>query len=175
VLRLVVAPTRSILAVTLCLVAGTSVAEPLTVIFDNGQTRPLAEFLAPLAHIKRERTSESSPNLGAADLEQLLPIRSQGLSPGTVQVRKHQVPFARPFFLIGSDSWSQEWLAEHRQRLLDIGAVGLLVDAASIEDLQAIASIADGLPITPAAGSDIAKALGVTHYPFAVSDGRIWQ
>jgi hypothetical protein len=53
--------------------------------------------------------------------------------------------------------------------------VGLLVDAASIEDLQPIASIADGLPITPAAGSDIASALGVMHYPFAVSDGRIWQ
>jgi integrating conjugative element protein (TIGR03765 family) len=163
------------LAGALCLVTGISVAEPLTVIFDNGWTRPLAEFLAPLAHIKRERASESSPNLGAADLEQLLPIRSPGLSPGKVKVRKHQVPFARPFFLIGSDSWSQGWLAEHRQRLLDIGAVGLLVDAASIEDLEAIASIADGLLITPAAGSDIASALGVMHYPFAVSDGRIWQ
>jgi integrating conjugative element protein (TIGR03765 family) len=164
-------------AVTLCLVADTSVAEPLTVIFDNGRTRPLAEFLAPLAHVKRDRAaqSESSLNLGAADLDQLLPIRSPGLSPGKVEVRKHQVPFARPFFLIGSDSWSQGWLAEHRQRLLDIGAVGLLVDAASIEDLQPIASIADGLPITPAAGSDIASALGVMHYPFAVSDGRIWQ
>lgn len=163
------------LVVALCLVTGISVAEPLTVIFDNGRTRPLAEFLAPLAHVKRERTLEPSPNLGAADIEQLLPIRSPGLSPGKVPVRKHQVPFARPFFLIGADSKSQEWLAEHRQRLLDIGAEGLLVDAASIEDLQAIASIADGLPVTPAAGSDIAKALGVTHYPFAVSDGRIWQ
>jgi integrating conjugative element protein (TIGR03765 family) len=163
------------LAVALCVVTGISVAEPLTVIFDNGQTRPLAELLAPLAHIKRERASESSPNLGAADIEQLLPIRSPGLSPGKVPARKHQVPFARPFFLIGSDSSSRQWLAERRQRLLDIGAVGMLVDAASIEDLQAIASIADGLPITPAAGSDIARALGVTHYPFAVSDGRIWQ
>jgi integrating conjugative element protein (TIGR03765 family) len=165
------------LVVALCFVIELSVADPLTVIFDNGQTRPLAEFLAPLQHIKRERTpqSESRPNLGAADIEQLLPIRSPGLSPGKVPVRKHQVPFARPFFLIGSDSWSRQWLAERRQRLLDIGAVGLLVDAASIEDLQAIASIADGLPITPAAGSDIAKALGVMHYPFAVSDGRIWQ
>jgi integrating conjugative element protein (TIGR03765 family) len=165
------------LAVALCFVMELSVADPLTVIFDNGQTRPLAEFLAPLAHIKRERTpqSESSPNLGAADVEQLLPVRSPGLSPGKVPVRKHQLPFARPFFLIGSDPWSRQWLAEHRQRLLDVGAVGLLVDAASIEDLQAIASIADGLPIAPAAGSDIAKALGVTHYPLAISDGRIWQ
>ncbi len=165
------------LAVTLCFGIEVSVAEPLTVIFDNGKTRPLAEFLAPLAHIKREQapSSESSPNLGAADLEQLLPIRSPGLSPGKVPVRKHQVPFARPFFLIGSDPWSRQWLAEHRQRLLDIGAVGLLVDATGIEDLKAIAGIADGLPITPAAGSDIAKALGVVHYPVAISDGRIWQ
>lgn len=173
--RLLVAPTGLMFAVTLCLVAGSSIAEPLTVIFDNGQTRPLAEFLAPLAHSKRERTSESGPNLGAADLEQLLPIRSPGLSPGKVPVRKHQVPFARPFFLIGADPWSRQWLAEHRQRLLDIGAVGLLVDATSIEDLQAIAGIADGLPIAPAAGSDIAKALAVVHYPVAISEGHIWQ
>jgi integrating conjugative element protein (TIGR03765 family) len=165
------------LAAALCLVIELSVADPLTVIFDNGQTRPLAEFLAPLAHIKRERTppSESSPNLGAADIEQLLPIRSPGLSPGKVPVRKHQLPFARPFFLIGSDPWSRQWLAEHRQRLLDIGAVGLLVDATSIEDLEAIAGIADGLPVTPAAGSDIAKALGVAHYPLAISEGLTWQ
>lgn len=173
--RLSVGPMRSVIVVALCLVIGISVAEPLTVIFDNGQTRPLAEFLAPLAHVKRDRASESSPNLGAADIAQLLPIRSPGLSPSKVPVRKHQVPFARPFFLIGADPWSRQWLAEHRQRLLDIGAVGLLVDAASVEDLQAIAGIADGLPITPAAGCDIARALGVTHYPFAVSDGRIWQ
>jgi integrating conjugative element protein (TIGR03765 family) len=164
-------------AVALCFVIELSVADPLTVIFDNGRTRPLAEFLAPLAHIKQDRTpqSESSPNLGAADIEQLLPIRSPGLSPGKVPVRKHQLPFARPFFLIGSDAWSRQWLAEHRQRLLDIGGVGLLIDATSIEDLKAIASIADGLPITPAPGSDIAKALGVVHYPVAISEGRIWQ
>lgn len=174
-LRPSVVPTRTLLVVALCLVTEIAVAEPLTVIYDNGETKPLAKFLAPLAHVKRERASEPSPNLGAADIEQLLPIRSPGLSPGKVPIRKHQVPFARPFFLVGSDPWSQEWLAQYRQRLLDIGAVGLLVDAGSIEDLQAIAGIADGLPITPAAGSDVAKALGVMHYPFAVSDGRIWQ
>ncbi|MEX2123869.1 MAG: integrating conjugative element protein [Woeseia sp.] len=173
--RFSLAATQSILAVTLCFVIELSVADPLTVIFDNGRTKPLAEFLTPLAHIKRERASESSPNLGAANIEQLLPIRSPGLSPGKVPVRKHALPFARPFFLIGSDPWSRQWLAEHRQRLLNIGAVGLLVEATRIEDLKAIASIADGLPVTPAAGSDIAKALGVVHYPVAISDGRIWQ
>ena len=56
-----------------------------------------------------------------------------------------------------------------------MGAVGLLVEATSLEDLRAIAEIADGLPITPASGSDIAKALGIAHYPAGISGGRIWQ
>ncbi len=56
-----------------------------------------------------------------------------------------------------------------------MGAVGLLVEATSIEDLRAIAELADGLPITPASGSDIGKALGISHYPAGISGGRIWQ
>lgn len=152
-------------------------AEELTVIFDNGRTRPLAELLGPLRSASREampRTPDR-PHLGAADPEQLLPIRSPGLTPGTIVRRKLELPFARPFFLVGSDAWSQRWLARHKQHLMDIGAVGLLVEAATLEDLERMAGIADGLPMTPASGSDIAQALGVHHYPVAISGGQVWQ
>ena len=56
-----------------------------------------------------------------------------------------------------------------------MGALGMLVEASSVEDLRNIARLAEGLPITPASGSDIAKAIGIAHYPFAISGGRIWQ
>jgi integrating conjugative element protein (TIGR03765 family) len=84
-------------------------------------------------------------------------------------------PFARPFFLIGSDPRSRQWLIKHRERLKAIGAVGMLVQAETVADLQATDNLSGGLPITPASGADIAKALGVSHYPVLVTSQGIEQ
>ena len=161
-----------------CLLVTTSLAlAELTVVFDNGQARPLSDFIGPLDSGKPD-TDLPYPEkmqLGAADVASLLPIRSPGLTPGNITPREHSVPFAHSFFLIGSDAISKRWLEQHREALKRTGAAGMLVDASSIEDLQAIANLADGLPITPASGSDIAKALGIRHYPVGISAGRIWQ
>jgi len=149
----------------------------LTIIFDNGQAKSLSVFLGPLETAEVDNDSAYSENrqLGAADLQSLLPIRSPDLTPGKLRPRAHNIPFARPFFLIGSDEWSQRWLIQHREALKDLGAVGILVEATSIEDLRVIARLAGGLPITPASGSDIAKALGISHYPVGITAERIWQ
>ena len=57
----------------------------------------------------------------------------------------------------------------------DIGAVGMLVQAETREDLRAIAELADGLSILPASASDIVKALGISHYPVLISARGIEQ
>jgi integrating conjugative element protein (TIGR03765 family) len=164
------------LVVALCGMALDVDAE-LTVVFDNGQAKPVSIFLGPIATADRKARAESPTpeSLGAADIQALLPVRSPGLTPGTVETRAYPISFARPFFLVGSDERSKRWLEQHRDLLKKLGAVGLLVEASTVEDLQAIAEIADGLPITPASGSDIARALGIAHYPFAISDQRLWQ
>ena len=64
---------------------------------------------------------------------------------------------------------SRTWLAQHRERLAAIGAVGMLVQAESADDLDAIARLADGLPILPASASDIARVLGIKHVPVLIS------
>ena len=165
-------------SVVSCLLVTTSLAlAELTVVFDNGQARPLSDFLGPMDSGKPDTVPSypEKPPLGSADVESLLPIRSPGLTPGKITPRKHSVPFAHSFFLIGSDTISKRWLIQNREALKQMGAAGLLVDASNIEDLRAIANLADGLPITPASGSDIAKALGILHYPVGISAGRIWQ
>ena len=162
------------------LAAPSLVAGALTVIYDSGETYPLAPFLEVFDEEpnqgKRPQASPVPPRppaLGAADLERLLPIQSPGLTPGRVGPRSIKRPFARPFFLIGSDSFSREWLATHRDRLAEIGAVGMLVEAETLDDLRAIAAIAEGLPILPASASDVAEALGLSHYPVLITkDGQ---
>ncbi len=148
------------------------VGADLTVIYDSGETRPIAPFLDVFEStqtVQPESRASSGPLLGAADVQSLLPIRSLNLTPGTVQSRTHDRPFMRPFFLIGSDVLSQKWLLTHRERLKIIGAVGMLVQAATQDDLRTIAALADGLPIMPASATGIAQALKLSHYPVLIS------
>ncbi|MCP3970884.1 MAG: integrating conjugative element protein [Rhodobacteraceae bacterium] len=150
----------------------------LTVIYDTGNTRPIAPFLdafeSPESTPPQSRAIQR-PQLGAADLESLLPIRSPGLAPGPVRPRSHDRPFTRPFFLIGSDSMSRRWLLEHRDRLKEIGAVGMLIQADTLDDLRTIAGLAAGLSIMPASASDIAQALGISNYPVLITPRGIEQ
>ena len=164
------------------LMAPSLASAELTVIYDSGKTQPLAPFLEVFdegdSQEKGPQISTSPPEtqaLGAADIERLLPIHSPGLTPGRVEPQTIQQPFARPFFLIGSDPFSREWLAIHRDRLSEIGAVGMLVEAATLDDLRAIAEIAQGLPILPASANDIAEALDLVHYPVLITKDGIEQ
>lgn len=149
----------------------------LEVIFDNGRTRPLAPYLEALepGPEKPPSTPPATPSLGAADLANLLPIRSPGLSPGKVQARTHVRPQLRPFFMIGADARSRKWLVRHRAHLVSIGAVGLLVAVDSEQDLRQVARLAQGLAITPASGSDLARVLGLEHYPVLITASGISQ
>ncbi len=166
-----------VMIVSLSLAPVTAQAE-LTVIYDSGNTQPIAPFLEVFESaddISQQSPVPKTPQLGAADPEAWLPIQSPGLTPGFVQARSHERPFARPFFLIGSDRRSRQWLNNHRDRLKEIGAVGMLVQADTREDLQATANLSGGLSIMPASASDIAKALRISHYPVLISAHGIEQ
>ncbi|WP_051302423.1 integrating conjugative element protein [Sedimenticola selenatireducens] len=149
----------------------------VTVIYDTGDTRTLAPYLEILERTEpaTEDPPINTPRQGAADVQALLPIRSPGLSPGPVRARSQDRRFARPFFLIGSDPASRQWLLQHRDRLKSMGAVGMLVQAETRADLQAIASLSGGLPIMPASAVDIATALNLTHYPVLITAQGIEQ
>ncbi|MXY14128.1 MAG: integrating conjugative element protein [Proteobacteria bacterium] len=149
----------------------------LEVIYDNGRTRPLAPYLEVLepGPEKPLPAPRAAPSWGAADRATLLPIRSPGLSPGPVRARAHARPQLLPFFMIGADARSRKWLVRHRAHLVSIGAVGLLVAADSEQDLRQIAHLARGLAITPASGSDLARVLGLEHYPVLITASGISQ
>ncbi len=166
------------LIVMSCLLVSVVGQAELTVIHDSGNTQPIAPFLEVFQTqdgLPQQSQVPTRPQLGAADPKAWLPIQSPGLTPGSVQARAHDRPFMRPFFLIGSDTRSRQWLQAHLDRLKQIGAVGMLVQADSMDDLRTMARLADGLSIMPASGSDIAKALSVSHYPVLISAHGIEQ
>jgi integrating conjugative element protein (TIGR03765 family) len=163
-------------AVALLLVPCMSSAE-LAVIYDSGETEPMAPFLEGFQPAEHRSPPRPGPplSLGAADPEAWLPIQSPGLTAGPVRSRAIDRPVSRPVFLIGADAFSRQWLMTHRAQLKAINAIGMLVQADSVADLESIADLAAGLPILPASARDIAKALGITHYPVLISNYGIAQ
>ena len=77
----------------------------LTVVHGSGDTRSIAPLLEVFAADEPPvpRADAHRPNLGAADLYRLLPIRSPGLAPGKVEQR----PIAPQFAFVKTPSWDQ--------------------------------------------------------------------
>lgn len=167
-----------VVLLTLISVSPITAGAGLTVIDDNGHTQPIAPFLDVFGARDTQPPRPPpprTPELGAANPANLLPIISEGLTPGPVKGRVHGRPFARPFFLIGADGYSRRWLQAHRDRLKALGAVGMLVQAETVADLRTIAGLAKGLPILPGSATDIAQALGVRHYPVLITQHGLEQ
>ena len=152
-------------------------ATALTVLYDSGDTQPIAPYLDVLHESgeTEDGSESSSPSLGAADVAQLLPIHSPGLTPGPVQRIAIDRPFAVPLFLIGCDRGSEQWLQANRSRLLAMGAVGVVVDVPDVQALTRLADLAGGLTLLPGSGSDLARSLGLDHYPVLITSDSIAQ
>lgn len=154
------------------------------VIYDNGKTKSLEPFFESLRGAAPPPDTRRLPS-GKTGLtvEDLLPVTTPEMSPGVVSARVLDLPGARqqnaigsrPLFLIGADSLSQRWLAQHRAQLKGLDAIGMLVQAETAEDLRTIARIADGLHIMPASGTEIARVYGLKHYPVLIWRGHIEQ
>lgn len=176
-------------------IASPSSLADLTVIYDSGQTKSIEPLLSPflldkeLAGHADKPANSTNQNvltvsaLGPGALSNLLPVRSPGLGVGDLagtQLKPEVLSRLaqgnpRPFFLIGSDEASLQWLATHRDTLKSLGAAGMLVQANTEQDVRQVAGIALGLSITLSSGSDLARALGVNRYPVLITRDGIMQ
>jgi integrating conjugative element protein (TIGR03765 family) len=102
-------------------------------------------------------------------LKHYLPIRSPSLTPGPAEARRLTTRFLQPLFLVGSDPESLRWLAANRERLTQLHAVGMLVQAETMAEVQAVTAVAQGLPLLPASGEAFAAELRIPHYPVLIT------
>lgn len=151
---------------------------PLTVIYDNGPTAATAPYYQRLrgAIDLAKRKAAQPVGVPKSIVHSILPVRTPTMSPGKINAYAVNLSqMARPFFIIGSDPLSQKWLAKHAQKLVQIGAVGMLVQAETEADLRRIADLGPDLRIAPVNGTDVAKNLHLTHYPVLISSQMVEQ
>lgn len=132
----------------------------------------------PSGETERNKRTPTQDNAGQASVPFTLPITTPEMSPGRVTPRPIDQPFmSRPLFMIGSGRFSRQWFIQNRERLSELNAAGMLIQVDSIEDLRTMARLSEGfnLQIMPASGSDIARQLGLKHYPVLIWKNGIEQ
>ena len=177
------------------LLAGAPAFAELVVIHDSSQTHPIESLLEPLLSDTPQPDGPShlgtpirpGPDPGDIPdkgmLTRLLPVRSPGLQAGVIKdatpapaVLTHLAQVnPRPFFLVGSDEMSLRWLVANAKTLRELDAAGLLVQADTEEDVRRVGEAAQGLSITPGSGTDLARILGIRHYPVLITKNGLMQ
>lgn len=158
----------SIIAMLLAIIP---VSEALTVIYDSGNTQPISQYLPQRFEQENTKQSRQSTLVQKQKLSAYtLPITTPSLSPGVVTASPKALRYLQPpLFLVGSDSRSKNWLIEKREQLIQLGAVGLLIQAKDKKDVEAMLVLAQGLRLVPASAEGFAAELGLTHYPILLS------
>ena len=150
-------------------------AEP-AVIHDRGNTRPITDYVfLPGTALPPITNPPRAPDPNAL-MARVFPVQTAVLTPGKVQrraVELSQLP--APLFLIGTDPRSRHWLLQYRNRLQELQAVGMVVEAGSLQEFRTLEEIALDLSLTPAPALVLAKQLGLRHYPVLISRTLIEQ
>jgi len=105
-----------------------------------------------------------------------LPVRTPSMQLGKVERRPMKLLYLnQPIFIIGSDPTSIRWLKKTQNKLKQIGAMGLLVQAETIEDLESVYEASGGLHIIPLSGESLANTHNLKHYPVLISKDGVKQ
>lgn len=139
-------------------------------------TRPHFQVSRPPINNKIQPDRAMHADLSTfADEAWILPVSSPRLSPGQITPRTLNMPGLRPFFLVGEDPQSLDWLRQRASELKEMGAAGLAVEVADTEALARIRAAAPGITILPVNGNDIATRLQIEHYPVLITATSLEQ
>ncbi|OPA89667.1 integrating conjugative element protein [Pseudomonas fluorescens] len=127
-----------------------------------------------------ERTSTKATPLPLVPLNpyseaDMLPVKSERLSPGKVENRVTNTPGLAPIFLIGDDDLSRRWLTSRKEVLQQLKAVGLVVNVQRLGALTELRNLGEGLAMVPASADELAEHLGIQHYPLLITASGIEQ
>lgn len=107
--------------------------------------------------------------------DQLLPVISHKWSVGQVETKSFNLPGALPMFLIGSDETSYQWLVNNRQKLIEMNAMGLVINVRTLEEMNHLRQVVPELTLMPSPADSLADRLGIYHYPLLLTAEGVSQ
>lgn len=142
------------------------------VVFVGPDAVPTAPYIEGVNRVRTLPNTDRrlrAPGPGVTPLQMRLPLMPGTLQPGAPAVRETTAP-VRPFFVMGMDRRSLDWLAQSLPTLLDLNAMGLVVQAADPGDWQLLRekAQASGLSLSLMPDTGLAEAYGIARYPVLV-------
>lgn len=152
----------------------TAASAKLNVIADFGGESAVRfyESLQPDESMVQAHPDAVPATLTEADI---LPVVSHRLTVGKVLPVQMDLLGMQPIFLIGADNTSVLWLQQNAQRLVDIGATGLVVNVRTMDELNTLREVVPALSLIPTPGDDLAARLRLQHYPALLTPTGISQ
>jgi len=155
-------------------------AEPLIVVQDLGGASALPYYEA--LNLQPRNVDALPPNImvpqaptAPVSEADMLPVRSAKLTSGKVTRRAIEAPGLRPFFIVGDDEISADWLRRNAASLLERGAFGLVVNVETLDALNHLRTLVPDVSLSPVSGDDLAERLGLRHYPALITATGIEQ
>ena len=141
------------------------------VVYHGASSAPAAPYVQAFAQPRKQhrRQSEATPKTGVTPLGSRLPLMPRQLRPGRPSTQRTRAP-VQPFFVMGMDRTSLDWLSRALPTLLAIHATGMVVQATDPDDwwlLQQTAQDA-GLSLALYPDTGLKDAYGITTYPVLV-------
>ena len=150
------------------------IAAPTT-IYDKGNTVDISNYLRIL---KERTTSEIAPLPGVSKSRDasFFPLATKGLTPAKIDSYEAYFPgLPNPLCVVGSDEHSRLWLEANQEALARSSAFCWIVQAESMQDVQALRLISKKIKMLPSNGRDLIKYYGISHYPVLITQRAILQ
>ena len=163
---------KNIFFMLLLLMTSIASAEPIVIRDYGGRDSgvPNKESMMQLA-----RETPAKPQ--AFDDAARYPIRSS-LRTGYLdqpQKLRNPVKGVQPFFIIGNDEFSRDWLEKNKHYLVKIGAQGLATNINNKSIFLELEKLAKPLPLVALPVDEIAQILAIQVYPVLVTGEEIAQ
>jgi integrating conjugative element protein (TIGR03765 family) len=130
------------------------------------------DIMRQLPSVLRQATTKTTQPF----IAQLFPVSSPSLSPGKVITRNIITQgMISPICIIGADNMSMTWLLKNKTALANANATCLVVNVKTYAQYQTVLRIAPKIRFQPARGDNVAKAVGLNHYPALISAQYIEQ
>lgn len=110
------------------------------------------------------------------------PVQSAGVFPvqsalrvGIIENHHHDLPVTRPFFIVGADEQSRQWLATNKAHLKTINAIGFVTNVASQDVLEKLQHSVGDLELYALPVDSIADQFSLKSYPVLITQSEILQ
>jgi integrating conjugative element protein (TIGR03765 family) len=97
------------------------------------------------------------------------------LRVGLIESYGHDLPVSRPFFIVGADRQSAQWLSTNSAYLKQINALGFVTNVRSQAEVDALQAYASDIRLSAIPVDAIAEQFSLAAYPVLVTQEEVMQ